>query len=86
MKWLSDWSAYENYYHFVAFTKYRKNLFFDGEIRHRLLIIFGEIVQRKDGVELVECAVAYNHIHVLIRTELPMSNVVQSLLGRHRDC
>ena len=35
MKQLSENKAYENYYQFIGSTKYRKNLFYDNEIRQR---------------------------------------------------
>lgn len=40
-----------------------------------------EIFDRKIDVELVECTVAYNHIHVLVKTELEPSKVGQLLSG-----
>lgn len=81
MKQLSDNKAYENYYQFMGSTKYRKNLFYDNEIRERLKYIISEIFEQRDDIELVESTVAYNHIHVLVKTELDTSKVGQLLFG-----
>lgn len=81
MKKLSDEPVYENNYQFVGSTKYRKNLFLDEKIRNRLKEIIAEILERKENVELVESTVAYNHIHVLVKTELSPSEVGQTLFG-----
>lgn len=81
MKQLSDYPAYENYYHFVGSTKYRKNLFYSAEIRVRLEKIIEEIIEAKEGIELVAITIAYNHIHVLVKTELRISQVGQILFG-----
>lgn len=81
MKQLSDNEAYDGYYQFIGSTKYRKNLFYDNEIRGRLKDIIAEILNQRDDIELVESAVAYNHIHVLVKTELEPSKVAQLLFG-----
>lgn len=81
MKQLSDYPAYENYYHFVGSTKYRKNLFYNDDIRSRLKSLIGEILERKVEIELIESTVAYNHIHVLVKTELLPAQVGQILFG-----
>ncbi len=47
MKQLSEDDAYENYYQFVGATKYRKPLFYDNEIRHRLSCIIADIFNKK---------------------------------------
>ena len=79
MKQLSDYPAYENYYHFIASTKYRKNLFFDEAIRVRLKNIIAEIIENKEEIDLIDSTVTYNHIHVLLETDLLLSNVGQLL-------
>ena len=81
MKQLSENKAYENYYQFISSTKYRKLLFYDDKIRERLKCIIIEIFDRKTDIELVECTVAYNHIHVLVKTELGPSKVGCLLSG-----
>ncbi|MBR6537374.1 MAG: IS200/IS605 family transposase [Lachnospiraceae bacterium] len=81
MKRLSEDRAYLNYYHFIGATKYRKNMFYSEEIRTKLKEIIEEVIERKEGVELVESTVAYNHVHVLVRTELLPSQVGQMLFG-----
>lgn len=81
MKQLSDNEAYNNCYQFIGSTKYRKNLFYDDEIRERLKCIISEIFDAREDVELIESTVAYNHIHVLLKTELSTSKVGQLLFG-----
>jgi len=80
MKKLSDWEPYENYYHFIGATKYRKQLFYADDIRNRADEIIREILESK-GVEVTALTVAYNHIHVLLKTELEPSQVGQVLFG-----
>ena len=48
MKQLSEDNAYENYYQFVGATKYRKPLFHDNEILHRLSCIIADIFNKKE--------------------------------------
>ena len=79
MKQLSENDAYENYYQFVGATKYRKPLFYDNEIRDRLSCIIADILNKKEEIELVESTVAYNHIHVLVKTQVDPSKVGQLL-------
>lgn len=81
MKQLSENEAYENFYQFIGSTKYRKNLFYDNAIRERLRCIINEIFDKREDIELVESTVAYNHIHVLVKTELEPSQVGQLLFG-----
>ncbi|MCD7740822.1 MAG: IS200/IS605 family transposase [Ruminococcus sp.] len=80
MKQLSDYEPYNNYYHFVGSAKYRKNLFFSEEIRIRLQSIIKEIMKKK-GIEVAAVTVAYNHIHVLLRSDLTPSQIGQTLFG-----
>ena len=81
MKQLSENDAYENYYQFVGATKYRKPLFYDNEIRDRSSCIIADIFNKKEEIELVESTVAYNHIHVLVKTQVDLSKVGQLLFG-----
>ena len=81
MKQLSEDKAYQGYYHFIGATKYRKNMFDSEEMRMRLKEIIEEVIVCKEGVELVESTVAYNHVHVLVKTELLPSQVGQTLFG-----
>lgn len=62
-------------------TKYRKNLFYDDNIRERLKCIIKEQFEKNEHIELIESTVAYNHIHVLVKTELDTSRVGQLLFG-----
>lgn len=80
MKMLSDYPPYQNYYHFVGSTKYRKFLFEDETIRNRLQIIICDILEKK-GIKIEAVTVAYNHVHVLLQTELNPSDVAQVLFG-----
>lgn len=81
MKQLSNYPAYENYYHLIGSTKYRMNLFYDEAIRVRLKNIIAEIIENKAEIDLIESMVAYNRIHVLLKTELLPSKVGQLLFG-----
>lgn len=80
IKQLSDYEPYKNYYHFVGSAKYRKNLFYSEDIRLSLQKMIQEILEKK-GIEVVEVTVAYNHVHVLLRSELPPSQIGQTLFG-----
>ncbi len=81
MKQLSNYEAYSGYYQFVGATKYRKELFKDEKIRETLKNIITNVINKKVGVELIESTVAYNHIHVLIKTELAPADVGQVLFS-----
>lgn len=81
MKRLSSYPAYLNYYHIVGAVKYRKEVFIDEKMRERLGEIIREIIRKKEGVEVIECAVAYNHVHVLIQTSIDISKVGQVVFG-----
>lgn len=80
MKVLSDWEPYENYYQFVGAAKYRKDLFLNESIRRRLEEIITDILRNK-GIGTEAITVAYNHVHVLFRTELTPSQIGQVLWG-----
>lgn len=80
IKRLSNWPPYENYYQFIGSAKYRKNLFYDEAIRNHLQEIIRNILERRE-VEVVALTVAYNHFHVLIKTEMTPSQVGQVLFG-----
>lgn len=81
MKQLSNYEPYNGYYQFIGATKYRKELFKKEKIRESLENIITNVISKKIGVELIECTVAYNHIHVLIKTELAPADVGQVLYG-----
>ncbi|MCD7738844.1 MAG: IS200/IS605 family transposase [Lachnospiraceae bacterium] len=80
MKQLSDYEPYENYYHFVGSAKYRKNLFYSEDIRLSLQKIIQEVLEKK-GIEVAAVTVAYNHVHVLLRSELSPSQIGMTLFG-----
>lgn len=82
MKQLSENKAYENYYQFIGSTKYRKLLFYNDEIREGLKRIINETFNANKEIELIESTVAYNHIHVLVKTELEPTKVGRLLFGR----
>ena len=61
--------------------KIQKTSFYDNEIRDRLSCIIADIFNKKEEIELVESTVAYNHIHVLVKTQVDPSKVGQLLFG-----
>lgn len=81
MKMLSNNPAYENHYHFTGATKYRKELFNEEQIRNRLKEIIYEISAKKEEIEVIESTVAYNHIHILVKSDMNPSKVCQILFG-----
>lgn len=81
LKALSDYPAYDGFYHFVASTKYRKNMFLEKEKRTRLAEIISDICKGKDAIELCALTVAYNHVHILVQTSLDTSVVGKTLFG-----
>ena len=81
MKQRTDYLAYQDYYHLVGATKYRKEVFLDENMRNRLKAIISNLLQQKEGVELIECTIAYNHVHILIKTSLDISYVGQVVFG-----
>lgn len=82
MKLLSNQVAYENYYHFVGATKYRKNLFYDDSVRVRLKNIILEIVEKKDEIELVECAHAKQRAIFIIGDMISSSETMIQKSGK----
>lgn len=81
MKILTNYAAYEGYYHLGAATKRRKPLFLDQTIRERLKEMIEEVAKRSDSFELVECTVANNHVHILVKTIAEISKVGQVIFG-----
>ncbi len=77
---LTDYPAYENYYHYVGSTKYRKSVFLEDDMRDRLIVIVTESLEKK-GIEVVAITAAYNHIHVLVKTDQDIHKVGQYIFG-----
>ena len=81
LRMLSNYPAYGNYYHFIGCSKHRKFLFESEILRSRVLEVIKEIVERTEDMELVVCTVAYDHVHILVRTGLIPSRAEQLLFG-----
>ena len=73
--------AYHGHYHLVVPTKYKGSCFYTSEMRSRLREIIETVLQELEGVELVACAVAINHIHVLVKSSQDISLVARYILG-----
>jgi len=81
LKKLSAYPVYKGHYHLVASTKYRGNFFQREEMRVRLKEIIEDVVESLEDVELEACSVAYNHIHVLVKTSRDISKVAGGIFG-----
>ncbi|MCC8152561.1 MAG: IS200/IS605 family transposase [Lachnospiraceae bacterium] len=81
MKMVGSFPGYQNYYHLVRSTKYRKSLFVNLDVRNRLRDVLMEISEQMEGLKIDEVTVAYNHVHLLIKTELPLDKVAKKLYG-----
>ena len=80
-KQLRDNPAYNQCYHFIASTKYRKNVFCDERMRARLGEIIESVVGTLEGTTCLVSTVAYNHVHVLIKSDMEPSKISQRLFG-----
>ena len=80
-KQLRDNPAYDQCYHFIASTKYRKSVFCDERMRTRLSEIIESVVDSLEGTTCLAITVAYNHIHVLIKSDMLLSEISQRLFG-----
>lgn len=81
LKMLGDYLAYNDYYHFTLSTKFRKDMFKKEQLRDRLNHIIADITNSHERMELVACAVAYNHVHVLLKSDMSPSDISQILSG-----
>ena len=81
LKISSDYPAYNEFYHFIAATKYRKNMFLAEERRTELKKIISDICKRKANLELYAITIAYNHVHILVQTSQDVSKVGKALFG-----
>ena len=68
LKISTDYPAYNGFYHFIAATKYRNNLFSAEERRMELEKIISNICKKTDDLELYAITIAYNHVHILVQT------------------
>lgn len=66
---LSNYPAFDGYYHLIAETKIGHWIFHDFETQRLCEQIVAQTVISKEAVELVDLAAACDHIHILIRTE-----------------
>ena len=80
-KLLNENKPYKNHYHFIASTKYRKNAFMEEHMRKRLKEIIEYVVFTMEDTTLIETTVAFNHIHVLLQSSLPVAKISQRLYG-----
>lgn len=78
---LSNYEPYEEYWHFIASTKYRKSMFLQENMRDRLKEIVCQICDDKDGLKMKEMAVAYNHFHALIQVNMELSKAARIIYG-----
>lgn len=81
LKIFSDYPAYNGFYHFIAATKYRNNMFLAEERRTELEKIISNICKRMDDLELREITIAYNHVYILVQTTQDVSKVGKALFG-----
>ncbi|MCD7834080.1 MAG: IS200/IS605 family transposase [Lachnospiraceae bacterium] len=81
LKMLGDYPAYNDYYHFTLSTKFRKKMFEKEQMRNRLYHIIAEIINTHERMELVDCTVAYDHVHVLLKSDMSPSDISQVLSG-----
>lgn len=80
LKYLNEPPAYNNCYHFVASSKYRNDVFLDGDVRESLI----DFVKSKSismNLDLLAVTVAYNHIHILVKGDELPAKIAQGLFG-----
>ena len=82
-----DWRTgrscvYQNYYHLVFVTKYRKGVFTD-EMLTALEAVFEETCEQMD-CKLIECNGEPDHVHLLVTCppKLAVANLVGKLKGK----
>lgn len=56
-------------------------MFLSEERRIGLEKIISDICKRTDNLELYAITIAYNHVHILVRTSLDISKVGKTLFG-----
>ncbi len=66
-------------YHVVWIPKYRRRVMY-GELRREIVEIIRELVDREDGVEIVEGSACPDHIHLCLR--IPPKYAVCKVVGR----
>ncbi|MDU2265241.1 transposase [Clostridium celatum] len=81
IKYIGDLPTYSDCYHFIGATKYRKEVFLSEEKREKLSQIATDALLRGGDCEVIAITVAYNHIHVLLKTKRELSKVGMVLFG-----
>ena len=66
-------------YHIVWIPKYRRKVMY-GQLRREVVEILKELVDREDGVEIVEGSACPDHIHICLR--IPPKHAVCKVVGR----
>lgn len=79
MHYRSKYPPFENCYHFTAATKYRKCVFTEL-IRDRLTHHIQDTADNL-SLKLHAIAVAVNHVHILVQSDMPPSKMSQFLFG-----
>ena len=76
-------TSWECVYHIVWIPKYRRKVLY-GETRRESGEILRMLVERMDGVEIVEGSTCGDHIHICLRVppKYALSSVVGKLKGR----
>ena len=75
-------SRFDNKYHFVWFTKYRKSVLHDA-IAYSLRDLVHEVCQAKE-IEILQGHISYDHVHVFLSCPPTMSpsKIMQYLKGK----
>lgn len=65
--------------HIVWIPKYRRKVMY-GQLRREVVEILKDLVDREDGVEIVEGSACPDHIHICLR--IPPKYAVREVVGR----
>lgn len=70
-------------YHIVWIPKYRRKVLY-GEVREEVRDILRQLIEAKDGVEIVEGSVCKDHIHMCLRIapKYAVAKVMEYLKGK----
>jgi putative transposase len=71
-------SVWDCTYHIVWIPKYRKKVLY-GECKKEMREVLRELVERKDGVEIVEGSMCSDHVHICLR--IPPKYAVSRIVG-----
>lgn len=81
IKQLNDTPAYDNCYQLIAITNCKKNVFCKEAMRNRLKEIIELTLGGMPGTTCITSTVAFNHVHVLLKTELDPLKITIRLFG-----